>query len=404
MLSNRTTRSIGDSIASSAAAAAEGRHGRRPGADAVGPGQGQVRPERPPLALPAGVGERVVEPAGEAPPGRRRRGRCRARASAGGRSAGTRPAPAIRIANGATPAAASVSAAAATSATRASGVGPRKRRVTWRPSRRTQRTPRPSGSPARIRSTTLGDRGPGRLARAGTATNRRGSSFNAWRPAVAGRAARPATSPGRRRAPARARAASRQPTTSVSFVLEQLVGVEEVLDLDEPVRPDLVEVLDVGLVGIGDGDAQDLEVLALVVAHLEAADRAGPDAAAGEGRLVDQEEGVGVVAVAGPGVADEAVVEVVVDGRGEDAVEPEDVGRLVVLVLVPAAARDLDDDLDDRREVGARSGSSRVDRSAHRRSVAARSPARSRLDARRAHGNARRNRPPTVCDRGSDEP
>jgi hypothetical protein len=32
------------------------------------------------------------------------------------------------------------------------------------------------------------------------------------------------------------------------LVLEQLVGLEEVLDLDQPVRPDLVEPLDVSLV------------------------------------------------------------------------------------------------------------------------------------------------------------
>ena len=72
------------------------------------------------------------------------------------------------------------------------------------------------------------------------------------------------------------------------------------LDLDEPVRADLVQPLDVGLVRIGDRHAEDLEVEALVVAHLEAADRAGPDAAARERRLVDEEERVGVVAVAGP--------------------------------------------------------------------------------------------------------
>ena len=84
------------------------------------------------------------------------------------------------------------------------------------------------------------------------------------------------------------------------------------------------------------GDAQDLEVEALLVAHLEAADRAGPDVAAGEGRLVDDQQGVGVVAVAGAGALDEAVVEVVVDGARQHAIEPEDAGLLVVLVLVAA--------------------------------------------------------------------
>ena len=137
------------------------------------------------------------------------------------------------------------------------------------------------------------------------------------------------------------------------LVLERLVRLEEVLDLDQSMRPDLVETLDVLLVGIADGDAQDLEVEALLVVHLEAADRAGPDVAAGEGRLVDDQEGVGVVAVAGARALDEAVVEVVEDGARQDAVEPEDARRLVVLVLVAAAPRDLDDDLDD---IGERTG------------------------------------------------
>ena len=106
------------------------------------------------------------------------------------------------------------------------------------------------------------------------------------------------------------------------------------LDLDQPVRPDLLEALDVLLVGVADGDAQDLEVEALLVAHLEPADRARPDVAAGEGRLVDDQQGVGMVAVAGACPLDEPVVEVVVDGARQHAVEPEDVGLLVVLVLV----------------------------------------------------------------------
>ena len=132
--------------------------------------------------------------------------------------------------------------------------------------------------------------------------------------------------------------------------LEELVRVEEVADLDQPMGPDLVEPLDVGLVGIADRDAQDLEVRTVLVAHLEAADRPAPDPAAGERRLVDQEQGIGVVPVAGAGLLDEPVVEVVVDGRRQDPVEPEDAGPLVVLVLVAAPPRDLDDDLDDRRE------------------------------------------------------
>ena len=107
-----------------------------------------------------------------------------------------------------------------------------------------------------------------------------------------------------------------------------------------------------GLVGVAERDAQHLEVEALLVAHLEPADRPGPDVTAGEGRLVDDQERVGVVAVACPRPFDEPVVEVVEDRRRENAIEPEDAARLVELVLVAAAARDLDDDLDD---VGKRS-------------------------------------------------
>ena len=134
------------------------------------------------------------------------------------------------------------------------------------------------------------------------------------------------------------------------LVLERLVGLEEVLDLDEAVRADLLQALDVLLVRIAEGDAQDLEVEALLVAHLQPADGPRPDVAAGERRLVDDQERVGVVAVAGAGGLDEAVVEVVEDGAAEDAVEPVDADLLVVLVLVARTARDLDDDLDDVRE------------------------------------------------------
>ena len=106
------------------------------------------------------------------------------------------------------------------------------------------------------------------------------------------------------------------------------------------------------LVGVTERDAQHLEVEALLVAHLEPADRPRPDVTAGEGRLVDDQERVGVVAVTCARPFDEPIVEVVEDRRRENAIEPEDAARLVELVLVAAAARDLDDDLDD---VGKRS-------------------------------------------------
>ena len=132
--------------------------------------------------------------------------------------------------------------------------------------------------------------------------------------------------------------------------LEELVGVEEVADLHETVWLDLIQALDVALVRITHGHAQDLEVLAFVVAHLEAADRSCPDMAARERRFVDQKQGVGMVAVTRASFRDEAIVEVVVHGRRENAIQPDRPAALVVLVLVPAAAGDLDDQLDDLRE------------------------------------------------------
>ena len=106
-------------------------------------------------------------------------------------------------------------------------------------------------------------------------------------------------------------------------------------------RPDLIEPLDMGLVRVTLGDAQDLEVGALLVAHFEHSDRARPDVTARKGRLVDDQERVRVVPVIGPSSLDEPVVEVVVDGRREHPIEPEDTGMLIELVLVPAAPRKL---------------------------------------------------------------
>ena len=402
MLSNRTTRSIGDSIARSAAAA-------RSAATVAGPARTPsararvrcARNGRRSRSQPAQQGRRRGAPRGAASSSAPRsrssqsvRGRPdgRERVGAGDpdrerRRRRRRPRRAPRP-----PRATAHSASGRGSGGSCAG---RRGGPSGRPG---PRAPRPGS-----RSTTSATAAPRRLVE-GTATKRRGSSVQAWRSARSARSAchvaRSSTQDlaGPRRVP---------PADDVGLlVLEQLVRVEEVLDLDEPVGPDLVEVARrAAWWGSADRDAQDLEVLALVVAHLEAADRAGPDAAAREGRLVDQEERVGVVAVAGPRALDEAVVEVVVDGRGEDAVEPEDAGLLVELVLVAAAARDLDDDLDDAGEVARARGSSRSAQG-HRRSVAARSRLRFGRRARRrgAHGNARRNRLPNGFDRGSDEP
>ena len=93
----------------------------------------------------------------------------------------------------------------------------------------------------------------------------------------------------------------------------------------------------------------------------EHADRARVHPAARERRLVEQDDRVGVVAVAGSRPVDEAVLVRVEHRRREHAVEPDRAGPLVELVLVARSARDLDDDLDvsgnvRRRLVPARGG------------------------------------------------
>ena len=143
-------------------------------------------------------------------------------------------------------------------------------------------------------------------------------------PASTACAPRPALAVGRRTSSAASR--SRQPTTSVSLCSRSLYVWKKCSISTSRCGPDLLEPLDVRLVRVPQRDAQDLEVEALLVAHLQAADRARPDMAAGERGLVDDQQRVGVVPVAGPRALDEAVVEVVEDRRRQDAIEPEHAG------------------------------------------------------------------------------
>jgi hypothetical protein len=76
---------------------------------------------------------------------------------------------------------------------------------------------------------------------------------------------------------------------------------------------------------------------------VENADRPDVDAAAGEGRLGDEDERVERVAVFAERPLDEAVVRRVGHRGEESAVEHHPPGLLVELVLVPRPLRDLDD-------------------------------------------------------------
>src|SRR4029453_17199948 len=82
------------------------------------------------------------------------------------------------------------------------------------------------------------------------------------------------------------------------LVLELFLDGEEGANFPKRVRGGRGDPVDVVPVGIGQGDDQQLLVRALVVGHVEHADDAGLDLAAGEGRLAQQ--GHGVPGVAGP--------------------------------------------------------------------------------------------------------
>src|SRR5829696_1870691 len=217
-------------------------------------------------------------------------------------SGGNDPAPRSRTANGAKGAAAAPTAAA-TSDTRLGSVSPRNRSVKCSVSTCTQRAARPKGVAL---TGSMSSRQASLVAcGTGTATNRRcapsATLLEHVALAVAGQDLE--------------RAVPVPPAEDVDvLLLQQLVGREEVLDLHESMRTDLLEALDVLLVRVADRHAQRLEVEAFLVPHLEASDRPGPDVTARERGLVDDEEGVGVVPIVGPGALDEAVVEVVEHG------------------------------------------------------------------------------------------
>jgi hypothetical protein len=93
-------------------------------------------------------------------------------------------------------------------------------------------------------------------------------------------------------------------------------------------------------------DADQLGVLAGLVAHVEHADRAALDDDAGIHRVLEQHECIERVAVAGERVGKEAVVGRVGGRREQPAVEVHPAVLVVDLVLVAAPARDLDDHVD----------------------------------------------------------
>src|SRR5580693_9121187 len=128
--------------------------------------------------------------------------------------------------------------------------------------------------------------------------------------------------------------------------LERLVHGEEVVDLQPVELGYVLELAQVLLPRVAGGHADDLVVAALLVGHPEHPDRTAADQAAGERRLQHQDHRVERVAVLAQGAGHEAVVGRVL-GRGEQrAVQADQAAVVVDLVLVPAAPRDLDQDVE----------------------------------------------------------
>src|SRR6266849_1328838 len=105
----------------------------------------------------------------------------------------------------------------------------------------------------------------------------------------------------------------------------------------------LGDVVVVHVLGIIDVDGDDLVVAALVVRHGQDADGARPQHAQGSHGLLTQHEDVEGIAVLAVRLRDEAVVRRVVHGAVQDAVNAQEPGVLVQLVLHLRALGDLDD-------------------------------------------------------------
>jgi hypothetical protein len=128
--------------------------------------------------------------------------------------------------------------------------------------------------------------------------------------------------------------------------LERLVDIEEMMDLAAQVDRHVIEVPHLVPARIAQGDADDLGIRALLVFHPEDPDRPGADPAPGEDRLLEQHQDIQRVAVLGQRVRNEAVVGRVDGRREQPPVQVQHMAFVIELVLVPAAPRHLDDDLD----------------------------------------------------------
>jgi len=93
-------------------------------------------------------------------------------------------------------------------------------------------------------------------------------------------------------------------------------------------------------------DAQEFDVDAMLIGHVQQTDRPRRHRAARESALIDDDQGIEGIAVLGQGVGHETVVSRVVHRGVQDPVQPDPVGVVIHLVLVATAPRDLHHDID----------------------------------------------------------
>src|SRR3954453_18708777 len=127
---------------------------------------------------------------------------------------------------------------------------------------------------------------------------------------------------------------------------QRFVDLEEMLDLVDELGREMGEILHVVPPRLLRWNAQNLGVFAGFVAHVQHTDRSCGDPHAGKDRVFQQDQGVEGVTVAGERFRNVPIVGRI-GGCGEQSpVQIDPAGLLIDLVLVAAAARDLDHHMD----------------------------------------------------------
>jgi hypothetical protein len=130
---------------------------------------------------------------------------------------------------------------------------------------------------------------------------------------------------------------------------EILVNREEMFNFTENVRMDVRVILQFDIPRIPRRVSDDLLITDAVVQHFEKSNWANVAEASREAGHITKHEDVEWVAVLGNRLGDETVVARIVDWGMQVAVQDEDLQIEIILILVDAVLRDLDDRGDDFR-------------------------------------------------------